>query len=548
MPVLTLDIDRFRKLSGIEISVDELAEKIPWIGVDLEDVGDKYVKIEYNPNRPDLGSPRGIIKAFKGLYGYETGIINYLVKPYNAEITVDSTVKDIRPYIVGGVVKGLDMDEATLVEIINLQEDLHNGLGRKRRRVSIGIHNLDVISFPVKYLGVGGAYRFVPLNMESEMSINEILSKHPTGVEYKDLVEGFKKFPLLVDADGNVLSFPPIINSEYTRVTESTKNLFIDVTATDLDRAIQVLNILMTTLADYQGKLYSLKIIYPDRVMETPDLSPSIISIDKEELISYAKKMLGIKLDMPSIRTALEKARFAVKEEGGKAKIYIPSYRIDILHLIDIVEEIAIGYGFWNIEPSLPHRYSVGQMSNKSKVLECIAELMIGHGMTEVMNFILTSPEEQFDKMNIKIDKYIEVESPKSREHRILRRWILPQLLKCLYISKKEPYPQRLFEIGYVFEDYDIDSKIHLAVVISHSRAKYSEIKSILDNLFESLKVSLSVRAIEHPSFIRGRVGSIFIDNKEAGLIGEIHPAVLENFGLEQPAVGFELNLSRFIG
>ena len=548
MPVINLDIDRFRRLAGIDITVDELAEKIPWIGVDIEDVGDTYVKIEYNPNRPDLGSPVGIIKAFKGIYEYDTGLIEYNINRIYGELRVEPSVKDIRPYIVGAVVTDIPMDEETLIDIINLQEDLHNGLGRKRRRVSIGIHNLDVLKFPITYLGVDGSFKFIPLNMNSEMSIEEILKYHPTGIEYAHLVEGFKRYPLLKDSEGNVLSFPPIINGEYTRVTESTRNLFLDITATDLDRAIQVLNILVTTLADYGGKIYAVEVIYPDSKMITPDLTPREIHVKKDELVDYTNRMLGLDLDFDSIKKALEKARFRCVTDDGTAKISIPPYRVDIMHLIDIVEEIAIGYGFWKFEPTLPTTYSMGKISEKSKVLECIADLMVGHGMTEIMTFILTNPEDQFEKMNLNSKKYIEVEKPKSREHRILRTWILPQLLKSLYLSKKEPYPHRLFEIGHVFEGYDTKGKIHLAAVISHSKVGYSEIKSVLDNLLYSMRINYKVEKANHPSFIEGRVGKISIDNVEAGLIGEIHPAVLTNFGLELPVAAFELDLSKFIG
>lgn len=551
MPVISISIDRFNKLLDKKVtSVRELADKLPWIGLDIEDAGTNYIKIEYTPNRPDLGTPVGIARVYEGLFNDKIGLIEYTVFSDNYVINVNPSVHNIRPFIVSCVVKDVNMDEDTLIEIINLQEDLHQGLGRGRRKVSIGIHNLDVINFPISYTTVDEKFSFIPLNTNYPMSIESMLENHPIASKYKQLVSEFDRYPILIDAKGNVLSFPPIINSEYTRVYENTKNLFIDVTATDLERALNVLNILATTLADYGGKIYEVKIFYEkdNKDMITPDLRPYKFKVNSSELINMTKRYLGLDLSINDIVVSLLKCRFGVSldETSDEITIHIPKYRVDILHLIDIVEEIAIGYGYWKIKPEYPQRYSVGEIHILSRIIDKIVQIMISLGFIEVINYILTNPIDQTQKMFV--DKeMIMVEASKTTEHSALRFWIIPQLLKNLYISKDELFPQKIFEVGEVFED-GIQEDIHLAAAISHSKAGYSEIRSILDAVINRIKINMKIEATRHPSFINGRVGTIIFKDQKIGIIGEIHPKILRNFGLEMPVSVFEVSLTKLFG
>lgn len=547
MPVITINIERFSKLLGSRVSVKELEDRLPWLGLDIEDIGEDYIKIEYNPNRPDLGSPAGIVRAYKGIYYGDIGYINYPVNNTNLEIYVDERVRDVRPHIVSAIVKNVDMNESTLLEIINLQEDLHQGLGRGRRTVSIGIHNYDVIRFPVYYRVVDRSYSFIPLNEYREMTIEEILNKHPTGIKYSNILKDVPFYPIIIDNNGNALSFPPIINAEYTRVTEETKNLFIDVTATDLKRGMQVLNILVTTLAEYGGKIQSVKINYTDKKVITPDLTPQIMKYNVREFSKYISRIIGKKLSADDIRNALLRCRLGVELNGEIIEIKVPPYRIDILHKVDFAEEVAIGIGFWRIKPKLPKTYSIGKALKRSERINFIIDTLTGLGFIEVINYILTNPEDQFIRMNLPIEGMIEVEAPKSMEYRALRVWIIPQLLKNLYISKKEDYPHRLFEIGEVFPKIQVQERTHLGLVISHSKAGYTDIKAIFDHLNRVLDLNMKIKGSDHPSFIKGRAGKIIRDSNEIGILGEIHPIVLENFNLDMPVVAMEIDLTNIL-
>jgi len=543
MPVVTIHQRRFREILGREISIDEMVEYLPWLGLDIEEIGEDFVKIEYNPNRPDFGTPVGIARYYKGIRGEETGLIKYGVKKGRYRVYVDPSVAEVRPYIVAAVVKNLDLDEEKLDEIIEFQEDLHNGIGRKRRKVAIGLHNLDAVKFPVTYKTVNSRFSFIPLEFEEEVTIKEILEYHPKGREYGHILSGKDKYPIIIDKEGMVLSFPPIINGIYTALNPRVRDIFIDITGTDLETISKTLDILVTTLADYGGELYSVEMIYGEKTFETPRLEYREISIGHKEIID----LLGLKLPPEEVIKALEASRFTAFYDREKKSItaVVPPYRVDILHSVDLIEEVAIGYGFWRIQPKMPSLYTVGTASLKEKIRDKIIDLMVGFGFQEAINPVLTNPEEQYVKMGIEPDNYVEVKAPKSMLYRILRTWIIPSLLTNLYRSKSAEYPQYLFEIGPVVkvEGNKIIEKEKMGAVIIGSETGYSEIKSIFDSMMKILEINnYKISETNHSSFIPGRVGKIYIGKFEFGLIGEIHPKVLNNFQLTLPVTAFEID------
>lgn len=543
MPVINLYEWRIKELLGEEFNLNKIAELIPWLGLDIEDISYEYIKVEYNPNRPDFGSPLGICRALKGLIGKEKGIIKYDSRESNFKIYVDPEVKNVRPYIVGCIIKNLKLDDIIIREIIELQEDLHNGLGRKRKKLAIGIHDLDKIKSPIKYTVVGGDFRFIPLGSHKEMSINEILNSHPMGIEYGSIFYNTNKYPILIDSEENVLSFPPIINSIYTEVTSETRNIFIDLTGLDINTMIDALNVLWTTLVDYGGELYSIEIINDGKIVKTPEIKYDIMTINVYDI----NRLLGLNLSINEICDALEKTRLGIEGiEGDTLRVLIPPYRIDIIHWIDIVEEVAIGLGFWNIEPTLSTSFTVGKMNTKNKLVDKIIDLLVGMGFQEVINFILTNTDEQFRKMRIEEDKrFIEVKSPKSRLYSIIRTSLIPSLLLNLYRSKEAEYPQKLFEIGKIilYKEKIIEKNL-LGIVIADTEVSYTDIKAILDSLMYYLGLNnIHIKSVRHPSFIEGRVGEIYLNNKYVGIIGEIHPEVLENFQINVPVIALEIDL-----
>jgi len=551
MPVITLYRERFSQFVGRRLKVEDMAKWLPWIGVDIEETGLDYVKIEFNPNRIDLSSTAGVARAFKGLLGWEEGLPHYESAKGDIALNVDESVAEVRPYILCAVVRGLKLDDETVRELMEMQEDLHWGIGRNRKKASIGIHNLDAVEPPFAYTAAEPeAVKFVPLDKTEEMSLKEILEKHEKGVAYRHLVEWAPRYPLLVDRHDQVLSMPPIINGELTRVDYKTKNLFIDVTGPDLNAVSNALNVLVTALADMGGRLENVSVRYPDRVVNSPDLTPQKMQLR----LSYANKLLGLNLTEEKAIQCLKRCRLDAERAGeGVLEVSIPAYRMDILHEVDLVEELAIGYGYYRLEPTTPATKTVGEQHPASRLSNAVRQIMIGLGFTEVMNFILTNETIHYVKMRRKPNETVKLANPVSSEFSIARQELLPSVMKNLADNKHESYPQRLFEVS---DTIHVDPKaetmssrrLHLAAASSHANANYTEIRSVVDALLANLGLTKwTIKATRHPSFIPGRVASINLKRKRLGVLGEIHPEVLNNFELENPVAAFEIDLEPLI-
>lgn len=545
MPTLVLKVRRMSELLGRDITAKELEQIVPWLGVDIESVGSDYVKIEYNPNRPDFSSQEGVARALRGFMEIELGLPNYTVEPGSTVLKVDPSVFPVRRWIVSGVVRGLKLDEERIAEIIEMEEALDWAIGRNRAISSIGLHNLDAVKPPFKYHAVHpDEMRFVPLDMDTELSLREILKIHPKGVAYRHILEGAERYPIITDRDGNVLSFPPIINGVLTRVTENTKNLFIEITGTRLDAISAALNILMSSLAEMGGRLESVRVEYPDMVLVTPDLSPSRWKLN----IKNVNKLLGLKLKPEEAARCLERMRLGVECIGEELSVLVPAYRYDIMHEVDLIEEVAIGYGYFNLEPTLPSTTSIAVENPVQKIANKVRLIMIGFGFTEVVNFTLANYREHFEYMLLEGNP-VRILNPVSAEYDILRSSLLPCLLKVFANNRHELFPQRIFEVGDVVvldESAETGAKrvLHLAGASTHSEANFTEIKSVAEGVLRELGVrNYLFTATDHPSFIPGRCAEVKIEGRSIGVVGEIHPKVLNNFELEYPVVAFEYDL-----
>lgn len=551
MPVITLERERFSRFVGRELTLANMLKWLPWLGFDVEKVGEDHVKVEFNPNRVDFCSYAGVARAFKGLRGWEVGLPRYDVKSSSTVLNIKSAVSEVRPFMLGAVVRGIKLGKDDVVDLMEMQEDLHWGIGRDRKKASIGVHNLGVVKPPFTFTAAEPrSVRFTPLDKTEEMDLQEILEKHEKGVAYKHLVEGAPKYPLLKDKDNKVLSMPPIINGELTRIDEKTRDLFLDVTGTDYVAVEKSLNILSTALADMGGTLEKVKVKYPDRTVFSPDLSPQKAKLRA----AYAEELLGLQLPESRIVECLQKCRLGAKEAGkGVVQAEVPAYRIDILHEVDLVEEVAIGYGYYKLRPTFPSSVTIGERHPAYKTANKARHILIGLGFTEVMNFTLTNEGLHYEKMNEEMGKPARLANPVSIEYTIIRQRLLPNLMKNLADNRHESFPQRLFEVSDVVlldrkQENGCERRLHLAAVSSHVTANFTEIKSTLESMLTNMGVrSWKTSARAHPSFIEGRVASVSIKNKQIATLGEVHPKVLNNFELENPAAAFEIDLESLI-
>jgi phenylalanyl-tRNA synthetase beta chain len=555
VPVVNMKFKRLKRLVSGGISMNKVLDILPFIGVDIEDVSKDGIRVEYNPNRPDFSSDYGVIRALRGLLGIETGLPKFrLAGRSGLAVNIEdaAVLKKIRPYLIALVAKNGTLDDETLKQLIVMQEDLHNGVGRKRRKASIGIHNLDVIKFPVTYKTVSGDYSFTPLDESSEFRVDHILRDLEIGKQYGHILSAFDRYPLIVDSVGTVLSFPPIINSQATKVNDKCHNLFVEVTATDQETAEDVLAILAMTLYDAGFEIKTVSIVNSGRnkkKIETPQMKTKVISAD----ISYVNSTLGLTLDTKQIITCLKKSRLDAKAAEGRKKILctIPRYRIDISNPIDISEEVAIGYGVYNFEPKFPTSPTAGKKDFVSVYFNTIRDGMIGLGMIESLNFMLTSKEVQYGAFGIIPAKgVLSVDSSKSTEHEILRDSLVPLLLQSLSYNIHEQYPQRLFEIGKTFlkSSSTIEERWSIGAVIAHTDASYTEAKSTMQALLRScFGKEATTKASTNYKFMEGRCAEVIFDGKSIGVLGEIIPRALENFKLRTPVAAFELNLLAII-
>ena len=550
MPVLTIRKERFWKLLGKRLSDEELARLLHDLALDLEELGEEHLRVEYNPNRPDYSSPVGIARAARGLLGIEVGPPKYRLHPPKTYIDVDPRLRKVRPYVVSAIVRGLKLGSTEFEELIAMQEDLHWILGRDRRKVAIGLHDLSAVKPPFHYIAAkGDEYKFIPLGGYVPMSLNEILEKHEKGIKYAHIIKDKPYYPLITDSRGRVLSFPPIINSRLTELSDRTRDLFIDMTGTDLDALMKALNVFTTTLADMGGRIECIRVRYRDRSMKTPDYR-----VKKWRLrIDYVNEVLGSKLSPKDVIKALKRMRYEVKAQKRVLIVTPPPYRVDIMHEIDLVEDVAMGIGYSSLKPKQPEALTYGALHPNTMLEESAREILLGLGFTEVMNFTLTNVENEYDKMRVKPHLHVRLKNPVSAEYSILRTWILPGLMKTLSTNVKSLYPQKIFEIGDVVhldeaKPEKTARKMRLAAVSCHSHASYSEMKSIVEEVLKNLMINdWRLKPYDSMPFIEGRAAEIIWRGKSIGFFGEIHPEVLTTWGISMPASAMELDLDAVV-
>jgi phenylalanyl-tRNA synthetase beta chain len=543
MPVVQLNLDRLHKLVGKKSNNKKILSIIPFLGLDIEEQTKEYLRVEYSPNRPDYATDFGISLGLQGLLGIKKGIPKLSIKKGNYSIKVDSSVKKIRPYVTSIIAKNGILDSETIQQLITLQEDLHFGIGRRRKKTSIGIHDLEQIVFPLKYTTVTKNHKFVPLDSSNDTSITEILEKTEVGKQYGSILKTLSKVPIILDTVGNTISFPPIINSALTKVTTNTKNLLIEITATEKNAAEDTLAVLAATLQAAGFQLFSVTISGANN--STPLLKPKKIILSSE----LVNNTLGLNLSPSMIVNSLRKCRIDANAKASKITCIVPRFRFDIFGPMDLVEEVVLGYGIENLKPSLPPSISIGQKNNVTKVLDSLSLIMIGLGYTEALNSCLVSNKIQNELTNRNNSEVIHVVESKSLEHTILRDAIMPCLLENLSINVHEQYPQKLFEIGTVFlKNNPIRESIHLAGISAHKDSNFSEIKSILQS---SLKIGFNIecetKTSSNPIFSDGRMANILVNNKIIGVIGEIDSKVIDNFKIRVPVTAFEIQLSGLI-
>ena len=537
MPTVKLNRKVFEKLVGKKLPVEKLKDRISMLGTDLEEVTEKEITVEIFPNRPDMLSEQGFARAFSSFIGVKTGLRKYEVKSSGCKVIVEPI--EARPYTACAIVKKIEFNDERIRETMQIQEKLSLTHGRNRKKSEYGIYPLKNIAFPIKYVARDPKkIKFQPLGFNHEMLAIEVERKHPKGREFAHLTENWEMYPFFIDNNDKVMSMLPYTNSHDTgKIDENTSEIFIECTGTDQNNVIQALNIFVTMFAEMGGEIYSLDIEYKDKTITTPNLEPEKMKLD----LVYINKRLGLQLSEKQAQELLEKMGYGY-EEG---KVLVPAYRADILHQVDLCEDIAIAYGYENFVEEIPNVATIGEENAQEKFMRKVREILISMGLLEVKNYHLLTKEELNDKMNI--NKQIIPLKNALGEYNHLRNRLLSSLMKNLSENQHNEYPQNIFEIGRVFNYGDSETgvveKEHLATVLCHEKTGFTELKQILDALMDSLGLKLIIKESSRESFIPGRVGEIFIKNQKIGVLGELSPEVITNWDLTVPVVGLELDL-----
>ncbi|WP_292881723.1 phenylalanine--tRNA ligase subunit beta [Methanobrevibacter sp. UBA188] len=547
MPVITFKYQDLKDL-GIDMEKDELIDTLPMMSSDIEDFDDEEIKVEFFPNRPDNLSVEGVARSFKGFIGQEIGFPDYKVEESGEYVEVDEDVAKIRPYIGFAKIDNVDFTGDKLKYIMDFQENLHWVIGRDRKKVAIGIHNADVVTGPFKYIATPkDANAFVPLEKDFEMTPDEILTQHDKGVDYAHLIQDFDKYPLILDKDDNVLSMPPIINGELTKIKEDTKNIIVDVTGTDERAVNQALNIICCSFAEVGGQIKSMEVRYADKSIKTPDLTPQEMNVH----VDTANSLIGgTSLTAEDIKGLLLKARFDAEIiSENEVKAIIPAYRVDILHEVDVVENIAVQYHINSVEAKLPEINTVAYENDWFKAESTIREVMVGLGFQEVMSLMLTNEEAHYEKMNHPEEEHVQVARPITIDRTMIRTSLINSLMEFLEDNKHEDLPQKIFEIGDILylddtKENKTRSSKKLAALICHSTANFTEIKSVMTSVLTNLGYTMEISDSENKTFIEGRVADVVGEAQKGtikGFFGEVSPEVITNFTLEYPVIAFEI-------
>ncbi|MEM4781859.1 MAG: phenylalanine--tRNA ligase subunit beta [Halalkalicoccus sp.] len=598
MPVVDIDPDELRELAGTDRGDDRLKDDLFGLGMEYEgETEDGELQFEFAPDRLDRLSVEGVARSLRYHYGEERGV--YVPPTNDPGWTIEvEDVPEERPYVTGAVIRGVDLDEKGLDSLIQLQEKLHATMGRKRAKGAIGIHDLAMLKGrealrasersssegrspsdhssdqrprengqgprdgslseeggpSIRYTGVEPEKpRFVPLDSDAELTPAEVLEEHPTGREYADLVAGYERYPAIYDELG-LFSFPPVINGRRTEVTTDSRELFVELTGTDQWTIDRMCAIVCYALSARGATIEEIEVEYPDDTLVRPEFEV------REKRVSHDRleRMLGMEFDPETVIDCFERAGLSATQVLGDETAYdveIPPYRVDVLHPVDLIDDVGRAYGFDALIPTYPDVSTVGGRHERTRLEDAVRDVLVGLGFEDALDFHLINEAENFERMGIAPGDDVlgagepaTIREPYSEDYTIVRTWALPSLLLLLENNTHRSYPQDLAEVGFAAELDDasetgVAERRTVAGALARTDASYEDAKGRLQAISRAFGVDLETPPTEHPTFVDGRAASVVIDGRSVGVVGELHPAVLVEHDLELPVAAFEFRL-----
>lgn len=542
--MVSIKINKSQLLKDLGVQESEhMLEQIVMMGVEIDENTKEELIVDITPNRPDMLSQAGFTRALAAFLGIRSGLIAYNTTPSKLKVFVDDSVKSIRPYTACAVAKNLKLTDEKLKEIIDIQEKLHTTFCRRRKKAAIGIYPMEAISGNITYLALpADKIKFLPLESTKEMTAKEILEEHPKGKEFAHLVKDLPMYALFQDNKKKILSMPPIINSHDTgKVTLDTKEVFIECSGFDFRICHEIIQIISAALADMGASIQTVEVVYGRKSEITPDMSPK-----RQEFYGYyVNKRLGTNFTKEQLVPLL--AKMGLGFEDGRIKdtyfALLPAYRVDFLHQVDVVEDIAIANGYDNIKAVLPNVVTIAGETNTAKFDKILRKTLIGYNLLEAKNYHLVNKELQ-QAINPQ-GEYTLVRSSVSEEYNSLRESLLPGILLMISRNKLYEYPQSFFEMGTVFSPAPdhVEETEHLAIALAGADVDYTKIRQQVDGLVRALGLSGTYQEHQDMKFIPGRCAALIVDGVRIGILGELHPRVITQGSVTVPIAYSEIDV-----
>lgn len=566
MPKIDVYEQAFFDYLGTRMDTDDLEQLLTVAKAELDAETDErgITKFELNDtNRPDLWSAAGLARQLRIYRGAQMPFYDFISRegdikdPQERRFIVHPELEHTRPYLAAFAVAGKHIDEPGLLDLIQTQEKLAWNYGRKRKSVAIGVYRSALVKYPIHYLGADPeTTKFQPLGADREMTLREILTSHPKGQEFASLVDGFELMPLLKDDRGEIVGFPPVINSAYIGgVQEGDWQLFVEMTGLDLHQLLLTANIIACDLADHGYRVLPIRVVYPyDTPLGREIVTPYYFQKPQTVEVSHAEKMLGVSLTAEQVTESLGRMGITAEADGESVTAYPPVYRNDFLHPVDVIEDVMIGLGMDAFEPANPSDFTVGRLSEAEVFSRQAKNIMVGLGYQEMIFNYLGSYREFIEWMYPPeardgiAAEFVKVSNPLSENYEYVRHSILPNLLSAESVSANASYPHLIFEVGKLVrqdpdENYGSRTLNALAFLAADTDADFNLMNSHVTSLFYYLGYSHELVELDDPRFISGRTAAIVVDGRRVGIFGEVHPQVLENWGIQVPCAAGEIDM-----
>ena len=530
--------------------VEVLSNELPLLGTDIDNCTNEILDIEIFPNRPDLLSGETLCRAIRTFIHGQDAEPSMNVKTGTISVTVDKELENIRPVVLAGIVRGVELEgeieiDAFIKSLMDHQEKLHFALGRGRRRASIGVHDLSTLKPPFRVKAVSGDTKFVPLAMTEEMSIVQILEEHPKGIDYAHLLEGFDKFPVIVDSDDAVLSFPPIINGNHTTVNSNTRDFFIDVTGWDIRSCEASLMLIASQLEERGGQIESVEITSFDGKINQ---YPNGTAIQHEVPTELLDGLLGRSLTDEEITKAINRmgGKYISRNNNNSITIEMPRWRFDILHPVDLIEDIAIGHGYEDLGTDVPKSPMTAIPRADGHLRRRIRDSMQGLGFMQIQSLTLSNDDDQFNFVRFTpVGEVTRITNPITIDHTLLRQYLTPGLMRLLATNQHHNLPQSVYELGTVVRDHKNSDRV--AFLVAERSGGFAAVRGRVQAFMRDIGASnyvIEKLPDDEGPWLSGRAAKIVIDGIHVGCFGEIDPSISERFDLRVPISGAEFSLT----